>query len=148
MPRPGCPERRSGRSRLGKPVCVSSPTRPFASLSGRLWIASSSLLPNWVSGRLPATMQVKSPRRAAVLIGLVLGKEGLGPWQKAEPSEPSCSSGMADDLQILPFVSAAEMEEWLEGNHAGSDGIWLKIGKKGSGIASITYAEALELALC
>jgi uncharacterized protein YdeI (YjbR/CyaY-like superfamily) len=55
---------------------------------------------------------------------------------------------MADDLPILPFASAALMEEWLEGNHAGSDGIWLKIGKKGSGIASVTYAEALELALC
>lgn len=55
---------------------------------------------------------------------------------------------MADDLPILPFASAAEMEEWLEGNHAGSDGIWLKIGKEGSGIASVTHAEALELALC
>ena len=55
---------------------------------------------------------------------------------------------MADDLPILPFASAGEMEEWLEGNHAGSGGIWLKIAKKGSGIASVTYAEALELALC
>jgi uncharacterized protein YdeI (YjbR/CyaY-like superfamily) len=55
---------------------------------------------------------------------------------------------MADDLPILAFASAAEMEEWLEANHVGSEGIWLKIGKKGSGIASVTYAEALELALC
>jgi len=70
------------------------------------------------------------------------------PPPASEPGEPSCPSGMADDLPILPFASAAEMEEWLEGNHAGSDGIWLKIGKKGSGIASVTYAEALELALC
>jgi uncharacterized protein YdeI (YjbR/CyaY-like superfamily) len=55
---------------------------------------------------------------------------------------------MPDDLPILSFASAVEMEDWLEGNHAGSDGIWLKIGKKGSGIASVTYAEALKLALC
>jgi uncharacterized protein YdeI (YjbR/CyaY-like superfamily) len=55
---------------------------------------------------------------------------------------------VADELSILPFSSAGEMEEWLEGNAAGSDGIWLKIAKKGSGIASVTYAEALELALC
>ena len=55
---------------------------------------------------------------------------------------------MADDLPILLFPSAAEMEEWLEGNHAGSDGIWLKIAKKGSGIDSVDYGEALELALC
>jgi uncharacterized protein YdeI (YjbR/CyaY-like superfamily) len=55
---------------------------------------------------------------------------------------------MAVDLPIHPFASAAEMEGWLEANHASSEGIWLKIAKKGSGIASVTYAEALELALC
>lgn len=55
---------------------------------------------------------------------------------------------MVDDLPILPFAFSGEMEEWLEGNAADSEGIWLKIAKKGSGIASITYAEALELALC
>ncbi len=55
---------------------------------------------------------------------------------------------VADDLPIISFSSAGEMEEWLEGNHAGSEGIWLKIAKKGSGITSVTYAEALELALC
>lgn len=55
---------------------------------------------------------------------------------------------MAADLPILPFSSAAAMEEWLEQNHASSEGIWLKIAKKGSGIATVTYAEALELALC
>ena len=57
-------------------------------------------------------------------------------------------SGMADELPTLPFASAAELEEWLEANHVGSDGVWLKIAKKGSGIASVTYAEALEVALC
>jgi uncharacterized protein YdeI (YjbR/CyaY-like superfamily) len=55
---------------------------------------------------------------------------------------------MADDLPIRFFATAVEMEEWLEGSHAGSGGIWLKIAKKGSGIASVGYGEALELALC
>ncbi|MFN8218400.1 MAG: YdeI/OmpD-associated family protein [Solirubrobacterales bacterium] len=55
---------------------------------------------------------------------------------------------MADNLPTLPFASAAELEEWLEANHVDSGGIWLKIAKKGSGIASVTYAEALEVALC
>jgi uncharacterized protein YdeI (YjbR/CyaY-like superfamily) len=55
---------------------------------------------------------------------------------------------MADELPILPFASPAELEAWLEDNHASSDGIWLKIAKKGSGIESVNYAEALELALC
>ncbi len=55
---------------------------------------------------------------------------------------------MVDDLPILLFISPGEFQAWLEDNHAASPGIWLKIAKKGSGIASVTYAEALELALC
>jgi uncharacterized protein YdeI (YjbR/CyaY-like superfamily) len=55
---------------------------------------------------------------------------------------------MADDLPILPFASATQLETWLEEHHAGSEGLWVKIAKKDSGVASVTYAEALELALC
>jgi uncharacterized protein YdeI (YjbR/CyaY-like superfamily) len=55
---------------------------------------------------------------------------------------------MADDLPILLFASPAELEAWLDDNHAAADGVWLKIAKKGSGVVSVTYAEALELALC
>jgi uncharacterized protein YdeI (YjbR/CyaY-like superfamily) len=55
---------------------------------------------------------------------------------------------MADDLPILPFASQADLEAWLDENGTGSGGFWLKIAKKGSGIDSVTYAEALELALC
>ncbi|MDX6603228.1 MAG: hypothetical protein QOF13_2430 [Solirubrobacterales bacterium] len=55
---------------------------------------------------------------------------------------------MADDLPILLFASTGQLEDWLEEHHAKSDGIWLKIAKKGSGVDSVSYAEALELALC
>jgi len=55
---------------------------------------------------------------------------------------------MADDLPILLFATPADLEQWLEQNHAGSSGFWLKIAKKGSGIESVNYAQALELALC
>jgi uncharacterized protein YdeI (YjbR/CyaY-like superfamily) len=55
---------------------------------------------------------------------------------------------MADDLPIVLFASPAELEGWLEEAHGDSSGLWLKIAKKGSGEASVTYAEALELALC
>ena len=55
---------------------------------------------------------------------------------------------MADDLPILLFAGPAELEVWLEANHGSSDGVWLKIAKKGAGEPSVTYAEALELALC
>jgi uncharacterized protein YdeI (YjbR/CyaY-like superfamily) len=53
-----------------------------------------------------------------------------------------------DDLPVLPFPSAEAWERWLEENHARSDGLWLKIAKKASGVESVTHAEALEAALC
>ena len=57
---------------------------------------------------------------------------------------------MADkpDLPILPFDGRASWDAWLEENHATSDGLWLKIAKKGSGIETVSYAEALDVALC
>ena len=53
----------------------------------------------------------------------------------------------SDDLPVHLFAGAAELEAWLEENEDAA-GVWLKIAKKGSGESSITYAEALELALC
>jgi uncharacterized protein YdeI (YjbR/CyaY-like superfamily) len=56
--------------------------------------------------------------------------------------------GADDGLVVLPFASPAEWEAWLEDHHASSGGVWIKIAKKDSGIASITHPEALEIALC
>jgi len=55
---------------------------------------------------------------------------------------------MADDLPVHLFATRSDLEAWLGGNHGSSPGIWLKIAKKGSGVESVDYAEALELALC
>ena len=49
---------------------------------------------------------------------------------------------------ILSFPSPAEFRKWLAANHNSSDGIWIRIFKKGSGKVSINYAEALDEALC
>jgi uncharacterized protein YdeI (YjbR/CyaY-like superfamily) len=48
---------------------------------------------------------------------------------------------------VVFFATPGDLEAWLEENHSSSDGIWLKFAKKGSGIASVVYAEALDLAL-
>jgi uncharacterized protein YdeI (YjbR/CyaY-like superfamily) len=56
--------------------------------------------------------------------------------------------GADDGLRELPFASPAAWERWLEDNHAGCDGVWVKIAKKGTGIDSVRYPEVLELALC
>lgn len=53
-----------------------------------------------------------------------------------------------DDLPVTPFVSVDAWEEWLEANHADSPGLWLQIAKKASGVPTVTYAEALDAALC
>lgn len=55
---------------------------------------------------------------------------------------------MADDLPVHLFATRPDFEAWLGDNHGSSPGIWLKIAKKGSGVESVNYAEALELALC
>jgi len=39
-------------------------------------------------------------------------------------------------------------ETWLEEHHGTSDGLWLKLAKKGSGLETVSLAEALEVALC
>jgi uncharacterized protein YdeI (YjbR/CyaY-like superfamily) len=49
---------------------------------------------------------------------------------------------------ILFFATAADLEAWLDENGEESDGIWLKFAKKGSGIESVVYAEALDVVLC
>jgi uncharacterized protein YdeI (YjbR/CyaY-like superfamily) len=51
-------------------------------------------------------------------------------------------------IPIKPFSSAARWHEWLAKNYAKSNGIWLRIYKKASGKKTVTYAEALDEALC
>jgi uncharacterized protein YdeI (YjbR/CyaY-like superfamily) len=51
-------------------------------------------------------------------------------------------------LPVLPFASQAAWSEWLAANHDTSKGLWLKIAKAGSGNDSVTYAEAVDAALC
>lgn len=52
------------------------------------------------------------------------------------------------ELPVVPFASREAWEVWLAEHHADSNGLWVKIAKKGSGIDSVTFAEALEVALC
>lgn len=53
-----------------------------------------------------------------------------------------------EDLPIIAFQTPAEWENWLAENQSQPAGIWLRIFKKSSGKTSITYAEALDEALC
>lgn len=52
------------------------------------------------------------------------------------------------DVPIRAFADAKSWNEWLDKNHADQVGVWIKIAKKASGIPSVTYAEAVDEALC
>ena len=57
---------------------------------------------------------------------------------------------VAPSPQPVPmrFRSARSFETWLRKNHASSEGVWLEIAKAGSAQATVSYAEAVEIALC
>jgi len=51
-------------------------------------------------------------------------------------------------MKTMSFMSSGEFRAWLAKNHSRSEGIWLRIYKKDSGEGTVTYAEALDQALC
>jgi uncharacterized protein YdeI (YjbR/CyaY-like superfamily) len=51
-------------------------------------------------------------------------------------------------LPVLAFPTAAAWHEWLAEHGATSAGAWLKTAKKGAAEPTVTYADALEVALC
>ena len=58
------------------------------------------------------------------------------------------SKSTDNEIPTLLFSKQKDWADWLRKNHAKSSGVWLKLAKKNSGIQSVSYAEALETALC
>jgi uncharacterized protein YdeI (YjbR/CyaY-like superfamily) len=52
------------------------------------------------------------------------------------------------DLPVLFFESSEKWAAWLDTNHDGSAGVWLKIAKRSAAEESVSYADALDVALC
>jgi uncharacterized protein YdeI (YjbR/CyaY-like superfamily) len=50
--------------------------------------------------------------------------------------------------EVAAFSSAKELKQWLAKNHAKSNGIWVRLFKKNSGVPSVSYDDALDEALC
>ena len=53
-----------------------------------------------------------------------------------------------DELPIVEHPDQVSWRAWLETHHAGADGAWLKLAKKGAPTPTVTYAQAVEEALC
>jgi uncharacterized protein YdeI (YjbR/CyaY-like superfamily) len=52
------------------------------------------------------------------------------------------------DLPVQSFSSTEEFASWLAKHHIVSSGIWIRLFKIKSGVPTITYGEALDIALC
>jgi uncharacterized protein YdeI (YjbR/CyaY-like superfamily) len=52
------------------------------------------------------------------------------------------------ELPVLEFKDQQVFEAWVEKHHKEIPGVWVRFYKKASGIPSITYDEALDVALC
>ena len=53
----------------------------------------------------------------------------------------------SSDLPTISFTSPAEWEAWLDQNHDSSQGIWMRMFKKGSGVESVNHDGAVDVAL-
>lgn len=61
---------------------------------------------------------------------------------------PRSSKREPDEAEVIEFRDAAEFQAWLAENVDRNAGVWLKIAKKGSGVASLTDDEAVDVGLC
>lgn len=75
------------------------------------------------------------------------GKTIPGKTSANRPSRSTTGPNHAESQARL-FKDQSAWSAWLDKNHSHSSGIWLRLAKKNSGLKSVTYAEALETALC
>jgi uncharacterized protein YdeI (YjbR/CyaY-like superfamily) len=73
---------------------------------------------------------------------------GTGTTKKNATTTKAKTVGKGIDTEARLFKNPSAWSAWLEKNHRTSAGIWLRLAKKNSGLRSVTYAEALETALC
>lgn len=56
--------------------------------------------------------------------------------------------GAPDGLPILLFADQSAWGVWLAAEHTAALGVWLRLAKRGAALQSLTYSEALDVALC
>jgi len=82
-------------------------------------------------------------KRSAQAAAKKAATRGGAPSKKAPAKSLDSSAG----LEQVAFETKAELARWFAKHHAASRGIWLQLMKKDSGRASVTYQEALDVAI-
>jgi uncharacterized protein YdeI (YjbR/CyaY-like superfamily) len=72
----------------------------------------------------------------------------VSPWLAADEETMPKAALPKKDLPVKRFRTKAAWEKWLAAQHEKSAGVWLEFAKRNTGVASVSYAEALEVALC
>jgi uncharacterized protein YdeI (YjbR/CyaY-like superfamily) len=85
-----------------------------------------------------------SPKDAAP----ALVKRVSGAGQTSGGLELSDHTNTPDGSPVRLFKSKHDWATWLEKNHRKSTGLWLRLAKKDSGLRSVSYKEAIDVALC
>lgn len=67
---------------------------------------------------------------------------------KSKAKTSGTKAKRAVETEARLFKNQSAWLRWLEQNHRNSSGIWLRLAKKSSGLQSVSYAEALDVALC
>lgn len=67
--------------------------------------------------------------------------------KKPPPKTTATKATAADEGPIVFFESQGAWADWLASSHSSARGLWLKLAKKASGKASVTYEQAVEVAL-
>jgi len=66
----------------------------------------------------------------------------------AKSSSPTSASAARAGYPVLLLAARTNWVEWLQENHAAEPGVWMRFAKKAAPFETVTYAEALDVALC
>jgi uncharacterized protein YdeI (YjbR/CyaY-like superfamily) len=72
-----------------------------------------------------------------------LPKVGKTPKPATKTAEPRQKA----ELPVLSFATSAKFAAWIKSQPAPSPGLWLRLGKKTSTLKTLSYKEALDVAL-
>ena len=125
------------RSRLIKPYLIASKDPRESSPGASIKHLSASLAHDAQQGVRAGRAKSGAPLNST-----------LGVYLFQMESRMKSQSKSSTELPIHHFERQQDWSTWLNENHATSPGVWLQLAKKGADTPSVSYEEAIEIALC